>query len=128
VLVLPALYFDPQMVTVGAGSLVTWDGQARFVEQVDPAGVQLAWHAERTTETQLTPSEAVMLGTEAHVVHITDGSRLQIVADRSVVAAQTAQIAAFERHVNGLWRVFIVSVLSVLSVLFLAEFTFLPSR
>jgi len=53
------------------------------------------------------------------------GTRLQFVADRSVYAAQTAQIAAFERHVTGLWGVFIVSVLSVV---FLAGFAFLPSR
>ena len=50
------------------------------------------------------------------------GTRLQLVADRSVYAAQTAQIAAFERHENGLCGVFIVSVL------FLAGFAFLPSR
>jgi len=53
------------------------------------------------------------------------GTRLQLVADRSAYAAQTAQIAAFERHVNGLWGVVIVSVLSVV---FLVGFMFLPSR
>jgi len=95
------------------------------VEQVDAEGVQLAWRAERTTETQLAPGESVTLGAESYVVHIADGSRLQLGADRSVYAAQTAQIAAFERHVNGLWGVFIVSVLSVV---FLAGFAFLPSR
>jgi len=41
------------------------------------------------------------------------------------LSLQTAQIAAFERHVNGLWGVFIVSVLSVLV---LAGFAYLPSR
>ena len=56
---------------------------------------------------------------------ISAGTRLQLVADRSAYAAQTAEIAAFERHVNGLWGVFIVSVLSVV---FLAGFAFLPSR
>ena len=56
------------------------------------------------------------------MVHIADGSRLQLVADRSAYAAQTAQVAAFERHVNGLWGVFIVSVV------FLARFAFLPRR
>jgi hypothetical protein len=35
-----------------------------------------------------------------------------------------SQTAPFERHVNGLWGVFIVSVLSVV---FLAVFAFLPS-
>jgi len=56
---------------------------------------------------------------------IAEYTRLQPVADRSAYAAQTAQIAAFEQHVNGLWGVFIVSVLSVV---FLAGFAFLPSR
>ena len=120
-----AAYFDPQTVTVEAGSVVTYDGQARVVEQVETDGVQLAWRAERTTEIQLAPGEPVTFGTESYVVHITDGSRLQLVADRSVYAAQSAEIAAFERHVNGLWGVFIVSVLSVV---FLAGFAFLPSR
>jgi hypothetical protein len=46
------------------------------------------------------------------------------VADRSVYAAETAA-GAFERLKSGLWGVFIVSVLSVL---FLAGFTFLLSR
>jgi len=105
-------------VTVEAGSVVRYDGHARVVEQVATGGVQLAWRAERTTETQLAPGE------ESYVVHIADGSRLQLVADRSAYAAQTAQIAAFERHVNGLWGVFIVLVLSVV---FLAGFAFLPS-
>jgi len=65
------------------------------------------------------------LGAESYVVHIADGSRLQLVADRSEYATQTAQIAAYERHVNGLRGVFIVSVLSVV---FLAGFAFLPSQ
>ena len=43
VLVPAAVYFDPQTVTVEAGSVVTYDGQARVVEQVDATGVQLAW-------------------------------------------------------------------------------------
>ena len=125
VLVPAAAYFDPETVTVQEGSVVTYDGQARVVEQVDTDGVQLAWRAERTTETQLAPGEEVTLGAESYVVHIADGTRLQLVADRSVYAAQTAQIAAFERLVSGLWGVFIVSVLSVV---FLAGFAFLPSR
>jgi len=66
-----------------------------------------------------------ILPSPLEILHIADGMRLQLVADRSVYAAQTAQIAAFERHVNGLWGVFIVSVLSVV---FLAGFAFLPSR
>ena len=41
-----AVYFDPQTVTVEAGSVVTYDGQARGVEQVDAAGVQLTWRAD----------------------------------------------------------------------------------
>jgi len=47
------------------------------------------------------------------------------VADRSVYAAQTAEIAAFEQHVDGLCGGFIVPVLSVV---FLAGFTFLLSQ
>jgi hypothetical protein len=95
------------------------------VEQVDADGVQLTWRAEQTTETQLAPGEEVTLGDESYVVHIAEGTLLQLVADRSVYAAQTAQIATFERLVSGLWGVFIVSVLSVV---FLAGFAFLPSR
>jgi len=38
----------------------------------------------------------VTLGAESYVVHIADGSRLQLVADWSVVAGQNAQVAAFE--------------------------------
>ena len=71
------------------------------------------------------PGETVTLGAESYVVHIADGARLQLVADRSVYAAQIAQIAAFERLVIGLWGVVIVSVLSVV---FLAGCAFLPSR
>jgi hypothetical protein len=80
---------------------------------------------KRTTETQLAPEEEVTLGAESYVVHIADGTRLQLVADRSVFAAQTTQIAAFERHANDLRGVFIVPVLSVVV---LAGFAFLPSR
>ena len=85
--------------------------------------MQLVWRAERTAETELALGEMVTLDAESYVAHIDDGSRLQLVADRSVYATQTAQIAAFERHVNGLRGVFIVSVLSVV---FLAGFAFLP--
>jgi plastocyanin len=125
VLVPAGAYFDPGTVTVQAGSVVTYDGQPRVVEEVDADGVQLTWRAERTTETQLAPGETVTLAGASYVVHIADGARLQPVADRSVVAAQTAQIAAFERLISGLWGVFIVSVLSVV---FLAGFAFLPRR
>ena len=95
-------YFDPEVVTVQEGSVVTYDGQARVVEQVAADGVQLAWRAERTTETRLAPGEEVALGGASHVVHNADGTRLQLVADRSVYTAQTAQIEAFERLVSGL--------------------------
>ena len=64
----------------------------------------------------------VTFGEESHVVHIADGSRVQFVADWSVVAGQNAEVAAFERHVNGLWGVFIVSVLSI------SDFAFLSSQ
>ena len=64
-----------------------------------------------------------MLRGESYVVHIRDGTQLQTVADQSVYAAQTAQIAVFERLVSGLLGVFIVSVLAV--VLF-AGLVFLP--
>ena len=57
VLVPAAAYFDPETVTVQAGSVVTYDGQARVVEQVDADGVQLLWRAERTTEMQLSPAD-----------------------------------------------------------------------
>jgi len=67
------------------------------------------------TETQLAIGEVVTLGGESYVVHIGDGTQPQTVPDQSVYAASTAQIAAFERHVNGLWGVFIVSMLSVVS-------------
>ena len=56
------VYFDPQTVTVEAGSVVTYDGQALVIEQIDAAGVQLTWRAERTTETQQAPGERVTLG------------------------------------------------------------------
>ena len=108
-----------------SGETATIGGQAYTLSAVDTAGVQLAWRAERTAETQLAPGESVTLNEESYLVHIADGSRLQLVADRSAYAAQTAQIAAFERHVNGLWGVFIVSMLSAV---FPAGFAFLPSR
>jgi hypothetical protein len=50
------------LVTEGAKSVVTYDGQVRVVEQVDAAGVQLAWCAERTTETQAALAGLVTLG------------------------------------------------------------------
>jgi hypothetical protein len=104
---------------------VTYDGHPRVVEQVDADGVQVAWLADRTTETQLATGETVTLGAESYVAHIADGTRLQLVADRSVYVAQTAQIAAFGLLVSVLWGVFIVAVLSVV---FLTGFAFLPSR
>jgi len=75
----------------------------------------------RTTETQLAPGESVKLSGESYVVHIAAGSRPQLVADRSAYAAQTAQIAAFDRHVSGLWGVFIVSLLSISGFPFLSS-------
>ena len=66
-----------------------------------------------------------ILPSPLEILHIADGMRLQLVAGSSVYAKKTAQIAACERYVNGLWGVFIVSVLSVV---FLAGFAFLPRR
>ena len=40
VLVPATAYFDPRTVTVEAGSVMTYDGQARVVEQVDAAGAR----------------------------------------------------------------------------------------
>jgi hypothetical protein len=58
------------------------------------------------------------------VVQIADGTRLQFVADRSVYAAQPAQIESFKRLVSGLWGLFIMSVLTVV---FLAGFALFQS-
>ena len=83
----------------------------------------LPCRAAWTTETQLATGEVVTLGGESYVVHIGDATQLQTVADRSVYAAQTAQIAVFVRLVSGLLGVFIVSVLTLTS---LAGLVFLP--
>jgi len=40
------VYFDPQTVTAEAGSVVTYDGQARAIEHNDADGVQLACRAD----------------------------------------------------------------------------------
>jgi hypothetical protein len=84
--------------------------------------VYVAWRVERTSEAKLAIGETVTMGDDSYLVHITDGERLQLMPDRSLSAAHTTMIAAFERVFRSLCCLFILSVLS------LAEFALLPSR
>jgi hypothetical protein len=52
-LVPAAVHLDPETVMMKEGSVVTYEGQARVVEQVYAKGVHLCWWAERTTGTRL---------------------------------------------------------------------------
>lgn len=119
-------YFpQPQAQTISMGEALRYQNNSTTVRGITNKSVELRWTATRTNTVDVSNHENVTLSGETYLVHFPDTSTVQLTQQFGEYHAQTTAIAQFKTHKNGLWG---ISIASMLTVIFLIGFAYLPSR
>lgn len=119
-------YFpQPQTQTISMGEAFTYQNNSTTIHSITNESVELRWTATRTNIVDVSNHENVTLSGETYLVHFPDTSTVQLTQQFDEYHAQTNTIAQFKTQKNGLWG---ISIASMLTVIFLIGFAYLPSR
>ena len=125
-LVPAAEYFpDPETRTYAEGDTVEYRGNTTTVDSVTTDAAELAWTAPRTEAIGVEHEANVTIGEQTYFAYVPDGSTIQLIDDYTSYQQQTAAIEQFQTYENGLWG---VSIVSLLTAVFMIGFAYLPSR
>lgn len=120
-------YFgEPETEQFEVGNELVYNANETTVTSVTANGsVTLTWRAPLDNEVTVEDQANVTLGDTTYLASFPDNSTLQLSTDYAPYAAFQEETTHFTDHTNGLWG---VSILSLLSVIFLAGLAYLPSR
>jgi len=119
-------YFPvPETRTYAEGDAVDYQGNTTTVDSVTADAAELAWTAPRTNTVEVEHEANVTIGDQTYFAYVPDGSTIQLIDDYSSYQQQTAEIEQYQTHTNGLWG---VSIVSLLTAVFMIGFAYLPSR
>jgi hypothetical protein len=119
-------YFpEPETRTYAEGDSLDYQGNTTTVESVTADAAELAWTAPRTNVVEVEHEANVTIGDRTYFAYIPDGSTIQLIDDYGSYQQQTAEIDQYQTHTNGLWG---VSIVSLLTAVFMIGFAYLPSR
>ena len=119
-------YFpEPETRTYAEGDAVDYQGNTTTVDSVTADAAELAWTAPRTNTVEVEHEANVTIGDQTYFAYVPDGSKIQLIDDYSSYQQQTAEIEQYQTHTNGLWG---VSIVSLLTAVFMIGFAYLPSR
>ena len=119
-------YFpEPETRTYAEGDTLDYQGNTTTVDSVTADAAELAWTAPRTNTVEVEHASNVTIGDQTYFAYIPDGSTIQLITDHSSYQQQTAEIDQFQTYKNGLWG---VSIVSLLTAVFMIGFAYLPSR
>ena len=125
-LVPAAEYFpEPETRTFAEGDTLDYRGNTTTVDSVTADAAELTWTAPRTNTVAVDHEANVTIGDQTYFAYVPDGSTIQLITDYSSYHRQTAEIDQFQTHTNGLWG---VSIVSLLTAVFMVGFAYLPSR
>ena len=125
-LVPAAEYFpEPETRTYTEGETLDYRGNATTVGSVTTDAAELTWTAPRTSTLAVAHESNVTIGDRTYFAYVPDGSTIQLVTDYGSYQQQTAAIEQFQTYRNGLWG---VSIVSLLTAVFMIGFAYLPSR
>jgi hypothetical protein len=106
------------------GDTPTFDGNQTRIDVANDT-VTLSWNAPRRNTVEVGNHANVTLGGETYLTHFRANDTVVLTQDFRSFRAQNEEIDSFHEQENGLWG---VTILSGISVVFLAGLAFLPSR
>ncbi|MBB6646895.1 hypothetical protein [Halobellus ruber] len=119
-------YFpEPKTRAYAEGDTFDYRGNATTVGSVTAGAAELAWTAPRTNTVAVEHESNVTIGDQTYFAYVPDGSTIQLVTEYSSYQQQTAAIDQYQTYRNGLWG---VSIISLLTAVFMIGFAYLPSR
>jgi hypothetical protein len=119
-------YFPaPEERSHATGETLQYDGQTVTVDDVTAGGAVLVWETTETETVEVAQESTVTLGDTDYVAHFPDASTLRMSTDIEAYEAQVSEIERFNQYSSGLSRVFVLSVLSSITI---AGLAFIPSR
>ena len=125
-LVPAAEYFpDPETRTYAEGDTIEYQDNTTTVDAVTADAAELTWTAPRTETVGVEHEANVTIGEQTYFAYVIDGSTIQLIDDYSSYQQQTAAIEQFQTYESGLWG---VSIVSLLTAVFMIGFAYLPSR
>ena len=125
-LVPAAEYFpEPETRTYAEGDSLEYRGNTTTVDSVTTDAAELTWTAPRTNTVAVDHAANVTIGDQTYFAYVPDGSTIQLIDDYAAYQQQTAAIEQYQTYRNGLWG---VSIVSLLTAVFMIGFAYLPSR
>ncbi|GGJ16422.1 hypothetical protein GCM10008995_27880 [Halobellus salinus] len=119
-------YFpEPETRTYTQGDTLDYRGNTTTVDSVTADTAELVWTAPRTNTVDVGHEANVTIGDQTQFAYVPDGSTIQLIDDYSRYRQQTAEIDQYQTYRNGLWG---VSIVSLLTAVFMTGFAYLPSR
>ncbi|ESP87983.1 hypothetical protein [Candidatus Halobonum tyrrellensis] len=120
-------YFDdPETEQFEVGNELVYNANETTVTSVTANGsVTLTWRAPMDNEVTVDDQTNVTLGDTTYLASFPDNSTLQLSSDHAPYREFQEETTHFTDQTNGLWG---VSILSFLSVIFLAGLAYMPSR
>jgi len=119
-------YFpDPETRTYAEGDSLEYRGNTTTVDSVTADAAELTWTAPRTEAVEVDHEANVTVGEQTYFAYVPDDSTVQLIDDYGSYQRQTAAIDQFRTYKNGLWG---VSIVSLLTAVFMVGFAYLPSR
>ncbi|WP_363464422.1 hypothetical protein [Halogeometricum borinquense] len=119
-------YFpEPQSQTYSEGNTFEYNGNETTVAAVTTEAVEISWTAPRTNSIDVANEGNVTLGEQKYLAHFPDNETMKLTQDYESYRTQQEEIETFHTRESGLWG---VSILSLLAIVFLVGFAYMPSR
>ncbi|WP_332897761.1 MULTISPECIES: hypothetical protein [unclassified Haladaptatus] len=116
---------DPDTQEFQTGDQIQYQNNSTTVKSVSSSGVTVDWFAPKTNTIELSQGGNVTLSGESYVANFVSEEEVQLSPNYDEFAAQEHEITEFEDTINGLWG---VTILSLLSVIFMVTFAYLPNK
>lgn len=119
-------YFpEPDERTVSTGDTIEYDGRTVTADEVTTDQAVVVWEGTQMETIDVGQESMTTLSETEFVAHYPDASTLRLSTDIAAYEAQVDQLHQHQKYNDGLTRVI---VLSILSMLLLVAIAFVPSR
>ncbi|GAB6879494.1 hypothetical protein JCM17823_17680 [Halorubrum gandharaense] len=119
-------YFpEPEERTHAVDDVLSYDGQDVTVTEITEDDVTVEWEGPETMSVDVGQHDEVTLGDTVFIANFPGDATLQLSTDFESFEAQLAELERLDQQTEGLWRVLVISMLSVVLVTAMA---FVPTR
>lgn len=118
-------YFDPEERIFAAGDTLEYRGADATVEEIGDDSGTVVWREAVEETHELNHESNMTIGSQEFFVYYPNGDQVYLTTDYASYDRQLQRIGTFNQRVDGLWRVF---VLCLVSSGLMTAMAFLPSR